>query len=309
MSDNEDKKKEQYTRNKLFETLPDDKWDALTESAEHRVVPARKKIFGQGDPGDEFYIVVSGSVRVSKRDRYGLDRQLAVLGPRESFGQIPLLTGQVRSVDVETTEETHLMILTKEQFEVVLKESPEIALAVAKHLSALIVRAGKAFDRERQQQHRAERLTWFHVVVVMAIGFLLAVVFNQSNPNGIPLSAKVPEKGTVPTIRAVQAIEEIKKGDTLIVDAGPEGFYQRKHIRGAISVPLSLFDVLYEVTFEGEGKAKKVIVYGRTFSRLYDLELADRLIRKGRKDVWVLDGGAVAWEQAGYPVDIWEPKE
>jgi CRP-like cAMP-binding protein len=309
VSDNRDKKKEQYIRNKLFETLPDDKWDALTESAEHRVIPACKKIFGQGDPGDEFYIVVSGKVRISKRDRYGLDRQLAVLGPRESFGQIPLLTGQVRSVDVETIEETHLMILTKEQFEVVLKEYPEITLAVAKQLSALIVRAGKAFDRERQQQHRAERLTWFHVVVVMAIGFLLAVVFNQSNPNGIPLFLKVPVKDTVPAIKAAQAMEEMKKSDTLIVDAGPEGFYQRKHIRGAINVPLSLFDVLYEVTFEGEEKAKNVIVYGRTFSKLYDFELAYRLIRKGRKGVRVLDGGVLAWEQAGYPVDTWEEKK
>ena len=110
-------------------------------------------------------------------------------------------------------------------------------------------------------------------------------------------------------ISAAQAMEEMKKGDTLIVDAGPEGFYQKKHIQGAISVPLALSDILYEVTFGGEEKAKKVIVYGGTFSKLYDWELADKLLLKGRKDVKVLEGGTAAWEKAGYPVETWEEKK
>jgi len=111
------------------------------------------------------------------------------------------------------------------------------------------------------------------------------------------------------TANITDAMEEIKKGDVLIVDAGPEGFYQRKHIQGAISVPLSLFDILYGVTFGGEERTKKVIVYGGTISKLYDWELANRLLLLGRKDVKVLKGGAAAWEKAGYPVERWEEKK
>ena len=104
-------------------------------------------------------------------------------------------------------------------------------------------------------------------------------------------------------------MEEMKTGDALIVDAGPEGFYHKKHIQGAISVPLSVFDILYEVTF-GEGeKAKKVIVYGGTISKLYDWELAGKLLLKGHTDVKVLEGGTAAWEKAGYPVETWEEKK
>jgi 3-mercaptopyruvate sulfurtransferase SseA len=101
----------------------------------------------------------------------------------------------------------------------------------------------------------------------------------------------------------------MKKGDALIVDAGPEGFYQKKHIQGAISVPLSLFEILYGVTFGGEEKAKKVIVYGGTISKLYDWELANKLLLLGRKDVKVLEGGMAAWEKAGYPLEIWKEKK
>jgi len=45
------------------------------------------------------------------------------------------------------------------------------------------------------------------------------------------------------------------------------------------------------------------VVYGNTISRPYDLEIADKLMLRGYKDVRVLDGGLQAWEAKGYPVD------
>ena len=68
-------------------------------------------------------------------------------------------------------------------------------------------------------------------------------------------------------------------------------------------MPLSLFDILYEVTLGEEEKGKKVIVYGGTISKLYDLDLANMLILRGHKEVRVLQGGMAAWEKAGYPVE------
>jgi 3-mercaptopyruvate sulfurtransferase SseA len=52
-----------------------------------------------------------------------------------------------------------------------------------------------------------------------------------------------------------------------------------------------------------------VIVYGGTFSKPYDWELASKLLRRGHKDVKVLEGGTSSWVKAGYPVDIWEEKK
>ena len=52
-----------------------------------------------------------------------------------------------------------------------------------------------------------------------------------------------------------------------------------------------------------------MIVYGGTFSRLYDWELAGKLFKRGHTDVKVLDGGMSAWERAGYPVEVWEEKK
>jgi 3-mercaptopyruvate sulfurtransferase SseA len=63
------------------------------------------------------------------------------------------------------------------------------------------------------------------------------------------------------------------------------------------------------VTFGGKEKAKKVIVYGGTVSKLYDWESAAKLIARGHKDVKVLKGGTAAWEKAGYPLERWEEKK
>ena len=110
-------KKDKFARSKVFETLPQEKWDELTRAAEHRVVAPHTIIFRQGDPGDKFYIIRSGKVRVFSRDSDGFETDLSVLRAGESFGQMSLLTGEAMSANVEAMEETHLMVLSKEQFE------------------------------------------------------------------------------------------------------------------------------------------------------------------------------------------------
>jgi CRP-like cAMP-binding protein/rhodanese-related sulfurtransferase len=296
-------------RNGVFAELPQENWDELARAAEHRVLDPHTIIFRQGDPGDEFYMIRSGKVRVFRRDRDGFERDLSVLGTGESFGQVSLLAGEERSGNVETVEETHLMVFSKEQFESILKDFPEISLAFMKQMSGWLMRADRAIEKKTLQQHRAPRIAWSHFLLIIGVSVVLALVFNQSNPNRIPLFSKPPDRKAIPGVNAAQAMEEIRRGDTLIIDARPEGLYQTEHIQGAINVPLPTFDVLYGVTFEGDEKTKKVIVYGETVSKFYDWELAKRLLLLGRKDVKVLEGGTAAWEKAGYPVAKWEEKK
>jgi CRP-like cAMP-binding protein len=301
--------KEKFSGSGAFGQLPQEKWDELTQAVEKQIALAHTVIFRQGDPGDRFYIIQSGKVRVYRADSGGLETELSELGAGESFGEMALLTGEARSANVEAIEETRLMVLSKEQFERILKDFPDITLAFVKQMSGWLVKANTVIEEEMRQQYLAPRVSWFDFVLIVGVSLFLGLAFNQSNPNGIPLFPKPPDRKAIPAISAVQAMEEMKKGDTLVVDAGPEGVYQRKHIRGAVNVPLSLSDILYEVSFGGEEKAKKVIVYGGAFSKLYDWELAEKLILRGRKGVSVLQGGIAAWEGAGYPVEKWEEKK
>jgi rhodanese-related sulfurtransferase len=307
MMGNEDREKSK--ENKLFEEFPQEKWEELIRVVEHRVVQPGTVIVRQEEQGDSFYIIRSGKVRAFRRDASGLEMQLSTLGAGESFGEMALLTGQERSANVEALEETHLMVLSKEQFERILRDFPHISRAFLTQMSQRIVRDEKIIEKGIRRRYMASRVSWLDFVLIIGVSLIIAFVFNRSNPNGIPLFPTLPDKKAIAGVSPAEAMDELKQGDTVMVDAGPEGFFQRKHIRGAISVPLSLSDILYELTFQQEQKGKKIIVYGGTFSKQYDWELADKLLHRGHKDVKVLTGGITAWEKAGYPVDIWNDKE
>ena len=81
-------KEEEFPWSKVFEQLPQEKQDEFVRTAEHRVVAPHTIIVKQGDPGDTFYVIRSGKVRAFRRGADGSEKDLSVLGPGESFGQM-----------------------------------------------------------------------------------------------------------------------------------------------------------------------------------------------------------------------------
>jgi CRP-like cAMP-binding protein len=78
-------KKDTFARSKVFAKLPRERYDELTRAAEHRVEAPHTIIFNQGDPGDKFYIIHSGRVRVFNRSSDGFETDLSVLRAGESL--------------------------------------------------------------------------------------------------------------------------------------------------------------------------------------------------------------------------------
>jgi CheY-like chemotaxis protein/rhodanese-related sulfurtransferase len=147
----------------------------------------------------------------------------------------------------------------------------------------------------------AYRVSLFDFPLIIGLSVLLAIIFNISNPHGIPLLPDRPD--AVASIRASEAMEEYRQGQVLIVDAMPDNFYQLRHIKDAINITPALFDILYLVSLSAVDKDQKIVVYGSTISRPYDLEIANKLLLMGYENVKVLEGGLQAWEANGYPVD------
>jgi rhodanese-related sulfurtransferase len=283
--------------------MPVEMLDEISGVVEDRVVPARTVVFKRGDPGDSFWVIRSGKVRVFRSDDQGVEITLSELGPGQSFGEVALLTGEARSASVETLEETQALVLTKEQFEQVLKSHPEVSLTFIKQLSGWLKRDEQALETEARRMATPPQMSWFDFVLLIGVSILFALVFNQSNPNGIPLFQKLPSKEAIPSITLFAAAEEYKQGEAVFVDAMPANFYDKRHIKGAVNMPLALFDIVYLMTFDEESKTKKIIVYGRTISKLYDLEVANKLALRGYKNTKVLEGRLSDWEKKGYPVE------
>jgi rhodanese-related sulfurtransferase len=298
-----DDKKKKLSETAVFRDMPVDMLDEISGVVEDRVVPARTVVFKRGDPGDSFWVIQSGKIRVFRSDDQGVEITLSELGPGQSFGEVALLTGEARSASVETLEETQALVLTKEQFEQVLKSHPEVSLTFIKQLSGWLKRDEQALETEARRMATPPQMSWFDFVLLIGVSILFALVFNQSNPNGIPLFQKLPSKEAIPSITLFAAAEEYKQGEAVFVDAMPANFYDKRHIKGAVNMPLALFDIVYLMTFDEEDKTKKIIVYGRTISKLYDLEVANKLALRGYKNTKVLEGRLSDWEKKGYPVE------
>ena len=221
-------------KNSVLRDLPPEEIDELARTVKSRVTGPDEVIFKEGDPPDAFYIIGSGRVRIFVRHEDRIERELSVCGPGEHFGEVALLTGETRTASAISVDETHLIVLTKEQFDRLLRDHPD--------LSRNFVRAGAPLALERPGNHQARGRcgnqvlpgAWFDFVLIIGISVLLAITFNISNPNRIPFVPERPDP--VPSISAVAAMEDYRQGQTLIVDAMPDNFYQQRHIKGAVNM-------------------------------------------------------------------------
>ncbi len=153
----------------------------------------------------------------------------------------------------------------------------------------------------QKKAERAAKASWLDCALILFFAAAIGLLFNFA-PQGISI---IPEsvKSDLPSTSAAQVRKLVDEGATIIVDARPKELYDRKHIRGAINVPLPLFDNLYTVKLGRLDPKRPIIVYGRTISRLYDVELANRLKKHDHEDVRVLPGGIRAWEAEGGQVE------
>lgn len=96
----------------------------------HRVagqlVPIRVKpgqaVVTEGEEGDKFYVIRSGSFEVIQGGR-----RVATLGSGDVFGEIALLTGGPRIATVQALEAGEVLALAKKDFDAVLKEQATFA--------------------------------------------------------------------------------------------------------------------------------------------------------------------------------------
>jgi len=128
--------------------LPQEKWDELARAVEDLVVAPGTVIFRQGDPGDKFYLIRTGRVRVFRQDA-GLETELAVLQAGDDFGEMALFMDEPRMATVAALEETRLMVLSKEQFQSILKDFPNVTFAFVRQMSERLLRNANVVKGER----------------------------------------------------------------------------------------------------------------------------------------------------------------
>jgi rhodanese-related sulfurtransferase len=149
---------------------------------------------------------------------------------------------------------------------------------------------------------RTARVSLLDIALILLAGTMLGVVYNFASPSGIPLAPRVWRYPPPGRINIDDARARLVAGEILIVDARPAEFFNQRHIRDALSLPLALFDFVYMMRFSQMDPQRPIVVYGRNISRHYDEELAYKLTQRGHPHVFVLAGGVAAWQAKGFEV-------
>jgi CRP-like cAMP-binding protein len=119
----------------LFKCLSDEQLDTLLPRGKVVHFGRNETIIQQGEKGDSMFIIVAGEASVSAT-RNGLTKQITRMGAGDCFGEMSLLTGELRSATVVASTDCELVEIDKAVIAHSLTENPDLLA----HLSELLAR-------------------------------------------------------------------------------------------------------------------------------------------------------------------------
>lgn len=117
----------------LADLSPADLKRVAAIATEHHFLDG-ETIFEQDEAGDEMYIVVAGEVRVLIKSDGSTDKEVARRKAGEAVGEMSVISGSTRSATLVAAGDVHLLCLDQKSFEGLLRERPEVSLAVMRML-------------------------------------------------------------------------------------------------------------------------------------------------------------------------------
>jgi cAMP-dependent protein kinase regulator len=113
----------------------------------------------QGDPGDSFFVVAQGHVRVERRDSHGVGHELATLGEGSILGEMAVLAAEPRSATVTADGGADLLSFTCEALRAMAAELPQVGAVLERFATERSIRNllntnpfFKPFDKEQRTQ-------------------------------------------------------------------------------------------------------------------------------------------------------------
>ena len=130
-------------------SLEEDRCRQLVENAAFHVFDEGELIIRQGDLGGSIYAVLDGKVRVFTRDGGDDELELATLGPSEFFGEMSLLSGELRSKSVAALETTVLAELSLSIMRKLMREHPDVANKLIDHHNRRLLHQEKIVAKKK----------------------------------------------------------------------------------------------------------------------------------------------------------------
>jgi CRP-like cAMP-binding protein len=107
--------------------------------------PAGTVLFRDGDPGEFMYVIQQGRVRIFTEVK-GEEKQLAILGPGDFFGEMAILNAKPRTASAEVIEDGKLLVIDAKTFGAMIVSNTEIAVRLIRRLARRLDSANTLID-------------------------------------------------------------------------------------------------------------------------------------------------------------------
>jgi CRP/FNR family transcriptional regulator, cyclic AMP receptor protein len=94
----------------------------VARRAEDVKVPAGKALVSEGETGQEFFVIIEGTARVTRQGR-----KIATIGPGQAFGELALLDKAPRNASVIADTDMELVVLGQREFAGIIDDVPGFA--------------------------------------------------------------------------------------------------------------------------------------------------------------------------------------
>ena len=187
---------------------------ALEGDGQARTFTAGEVIFKTGDPGDGFYVIESGRVRISAVVGQNEPRLLAVIGPGDFFGEMAVVDDAPRSATASAEIDTKAFFLAREKLLHLLTHRPELALNIIREFSSRMRSLNQKYVEEIIQAERLAVIGRFAGTIVHDFKNPLAIIAMAaelacSDDTSPPMRHKVQNEITRQVDRMTNMLQEL----------------------------------------------------------------------------------------------------
>lgn len=121
----------------LFEGLEESDLKKISEVVKERSFPKGTVLFKEGDIGDAFYLIKEGVVEIVKKEN-GEEKVVNTIKASDKnnfFGEMALIEGAPRSATIRTSDICTLLVISKSDFDMLLRLNSFISLRIMTALS------------------------------------------------------------------------------------------------------------------------------------------------------------------------------
>lgn len=171
-----------------------------------------------------------------------------------------------------------------------LKKTIDELTQAEDRISVLEASARRVVQMINHNTERIMQVRLLDFVLIIGISIAIGTIFNMQNPRGIsfiPLSRPYGVK----SVSISESQKLLSQEGALLIDARPRELYELSHAKDSVNVPPSLFDATYTSLFSNEDLERPLVIYGKTFSRLYDEDVARKFFNRDHEQIYLLENG------------------